>query len=152
MNAARILSKAASLGVSLRLDGDLVRIRGPRDARDCIREDVAANKPEILAYLRRAANDVPDLSKYPVADGGGRFMPWCAPMSPERAASLLADLRGTIGAIADMERWADERRAQLLGLVARQPAAALTDDLEHFQARMRTLQVLARARNGTPFP
>jgi len=159
MNAARILSKATSLGVSLRLDGDLVRIRGPRDARETILAAVAANKSEIMAYLRRAANDTVDLSRYPVADGGGPYSPYVVPMSPERVAGLLNDLRANIGNLADMERWTDAQRAQLLELVARQPVASLSDDLEYFRARLKALhakkhaaEVLARTCNATPSP
>lgn len=147
MNAARILSKATSLGVSLRLDGNLVRIRGPRDARDSIRADVAAHKPEVLAYLRRAMEEVAYLSSYPVADGGGSFMPWCAPMSPERVASVLTELRTIISKVADMEHWADEQRAQVLCLVARQPIASLSDDLEHFRMHLKTLEASHIQRN-----
>jgi len=139
MNAARILSKATSLGVSLRLDGDMVRIRGPRDARETILAAVAANKSEIMAYLRRAANDI-DLARYPVADGGGPYSPYVLPMSPERVAGLLNDLRASIGKLADMEGWPDAHRRRVLDILRRQPAYTLADDLAYFRERLDALR------------
>lgn len=150
MSAAQILNKAALLGVELRLDGDVVRIRGPKNARDAIRLEVSAHKPEIVAYLRCAATAAVDLSHYPFADGP--FMPWCPPKSAAAVAGLLVDLRATVGKVADIEGWADEQRAYLLALLARQPISTLADDLAYFRERLTAIEAVARTCNGTLFP
>ncbi|NKA92048.1 hypothetical protein GO283_00584 [Ralstonia solanacearum] len=148
MKAAQIVSKAVSLGVSLRLDGDMVRIRGPKHARDAILADVAAHKPEIVVYLRCTSSEALHMPGYPVAEYGGPFTPWCAPMSPNRVAGLLADLRATIGRLADIEGWADERRVHLLGMVARQPVSTLADDLAYFRERLSAVEVVERINSA----
>ncbi|MDC6286759.1 hypothetical protein [Ralstonia pseudosolanacearum] len=137
------MSKAQAMGVRLILNGDGVKLRGPADSIAALKPELAAHKPEIVAHLRRAANDASDLSCYPVADGP--FMPWCPPMPPERVEGLLADLRTTIGRVADIEGWTDERRAHLLGLVARQPISTLADDLAYFRERLSAIEATARA-------
>ncbi len=143
MSVASLLSKAQAMGVRLILNGDGVKLRGPADSIAALKPELAARKPEIVAHLRRAANDAADLSHYPVADGP--FTPWCSPMSPERVAALLADLRATIGKVADIEGWTDERRAHLLGLVSRQPVFTLADDLAYFRERLSAIEAVAHA-------
>lgn len=146
MKAAQIVSKAASLGVSLRLDGDMVRIRGPKYARDTILADVAAHKPEIVVYLRHTGSEAPKLPGYPVAENGGPFTPYCLPMTVERVTGLLADLGATIGNLAELEGWTDGQRARILGLISRQPVSTLADDLEYFMNLVHAARAVGRAR------
>ncbi|AST27999.1 hypothetical protein [Ralstonia pseudosolanacearum] len=143
MSVASLLSKAQAMGVRLILNGNGVKLRGPAESIAAIKPELAAHKPEIVAHLRRAANDVADTLRCPVADGP--YMPYMMPMPPERVAGLLADLRTTIGKVADIEGWPDERRAHLLGLVARQPAFTLADDLAYFRERLNAIEAVARA-------
>ncbi|CAJ0773062.1 TubC N-terminal docking domain-related protein [Ralstonia chuxiongensis] len=143
MSVASLLSKAQAMGVRLILNGDGVKLRGPADSIAALKPELAAHKPEIVAHLRRAVDDVTDLSRYPVADGP--YMPYVVPMSPERVAGLLADLQATIGRVADIEGWTGERRANLLGLVALQPVSTLVDDLAYFRERLSAIKAAARA-------
>ncbi|MGA3845970.1 hypothetical protein ACI2UC_20325 [Ralstonia nicotianae] len=145
MNAERVVAKALAMGVRLTLNGNVVKLRGPSDSIAAIKPELAAHKPEIVDYLRRAANNSADLSRYPVADGP--FMPYMAPLSPERVAGLLADLRETISKVADIEGWPDDCLAYLLGLVARQPVSTLADDLAYFRERLNTVESLAGHQN-----
>lgn len=138
MSVAQILSKARAMGVQLILNGDGVKLRGPAESIAAIKPELAARKPEIVAYLRRAANDAPDLAHYPVADGP--YMPYVVPLSSERVAGLLADLRATIGKLADREGWTGDQRAHMLGLVARQPVSTLADDLAYFLHRLEVVR------------
>jgi len=71
-------------------------------------------------------------------------MPYVVPMAPERVEGLLANLRETIGKVADIEGWTVKRRADVLGLVARQPVASLTDDLAYFQEHLSAIEAVAR--------
>ena len=143
MSVASLLSKAQAMGVRLILNGDGVKLRGPADSIAALKPELAAHKPEIVAHLRRAANDVALLSHYPVADGP--YTPYVVPLSPERVASLLADLRATIGRVAAVEGWTGEWRAHLLGLAARQPVSALADDLAYFRDRLSAIEATTRA-------
>ncbi|WP_167309919.1 hypothetical protein [Ralstonia mannitolilytica] len=111
MSVASLLSKAQAMGVRLILNGDGVKLRGPADSIMALKPELAAHKLEIVAHLRRAANDATDLSRYPMADGP--YTPYVVPMSAQRVASLLADLRTAIGAVADIERWTHQPRFRL---------------------------------------
>lgn len=133
MSAKALLADLARAGFRVEARGDKIRI-SPSAVPAALLEAVKEQKPELLAYLRRAANDTVTLSQYPVADGP--FMPWCTPLTPERVAGLLADLRATIGELADIEGWSDERRRYLLSLIARQPVSTLVDDLTYFRDRL----------------
>lgn len=143
MSAAQILSRARAAHVSLWVEGERLRFRGPRDTVDELKPELAAHKPEIVEYLRRAANDAAMLSHYPVADGP--YTPYVVPMSPERVARLLADLRTTIGRVADIEGWTDDYRADLMGLVVRQPVSTLADDLAYFREHLISIEAVTRA-------
>lgn len=143
MSVLNILRRAESLGVRVALNGDAVRLLGRADAVAAIKPEIAAHKPEILGYLRSAANDVEDLSCYPWADGP--YMPYVVPMSSSRVAVLLDERRSTINKLADLEGWADDRRAHLLDLVARQPLSTLADDLTYFRCLLDMAQSVERA-------
>ncbi|MGN8064311.1 hypothetical protein ACTJK4_21855 [Ralstonia sp. 22111] len=147
--AAQILSRARAANISLWVEGERLRFKGPKDAVEELKPELAANKPEIVAHLRRATSDAVDLSRYPVADGP--YTPYVVPLSPERVAGLLADLRATIGELADREGWTGDQRAHMLGLVARQPASTLADDLAYFLHRrelVRAAELAAQAVGG----
>lgn len=143
MNASEIVIRAKASGIHLWVDGPRLKYQGPTAAVDEIRPVLAAHKSEIVDYLQRVANEAADLARYPVADGP--YTPYAVPMSPERVASLLADLRTTIGKVADIEGWTDERRTHLLGLVARQPVSTLADDLAYFRERLAELEAARKA-------
>ena len=143
MNASEIVIRAKASGIHLWVDGPRLKYQGPTAAVDEIRPVLAAHKSEIVDYLQRVANEAADLARYPVADGP--YTPYAVPMSLERVAGLLADLRATIGSVADIEGWTDERRAHLLGLVARHPISTLADDLAYFRERLSAIEAVARA-------
>lgn len=140
MNAERVVAKALSMGVRLTLNGDVVKLRGPAESIAVIKPELAAYKSEVVDYLRRTTDVSEELGRYPVADGP--FMPYMVPLSPERVAGLVADLRAAIGAVADAEGWSDKHRGYVLGLVARQPISTLADDLAYFRFLLDELQVL----------
>lgn len=134
MSVARILTKARAAHVTLWVEGERLRFKGPREAVESLKPELAAHKPEIVACLRRSKNEAADLSRYPMADGP--YMPYVVPMTRERVSTLLADLRATIGKVADIETWSDHYRAHVLTLVARQPISTLADDLAYFRRRL----------------
>lgn len=152
MSVASLLSKARAMGVRLILNGDGVKLRGPAESIAAIKPELAAHKAEIVEYLRTTteiveylrgtASEALHLLGYPTQDGP--FTPYCVPMTPGRVAGLLADLRATIHKVADREGWADERRADLLSLVARQPVSTLADDLTYFRERLSAIEAVER--------
>lgn len=143
MNVSALLDKARAAGVRLILNGDGVKLKGPASAIEAIKPELAPYKSEIVAYLRRMTDDTLHMPGYPTQDGP--FTPYVVPMTPERVAGLLADLRATIGKVADIEGWTDERRAHLLGLVARQPVSTLADDLAYFREHLGAIEAVERA-------
>ncbi|QUP53551.1 hypothetical protein GO998_07120 [Ralstonia syzygii] len=127
MSPFELWCECRRLSVRLTVSGDRLRYQGPEDAVKAMLPVLAENKTAMVAC-------VADLLRYPVADGP--YMPYMVPLSPERVAGLLEDLRATIGEVADIERWMDDHRAHLLGLVVRQPVAGLADDLTYFRERL----------------
>lgn len=142
MSVASLLSKARAMGVRLILNGDGVKLRGPAESIAAIKPELAAHKAEIVEYLRSTASEALQMLGYPTEDGP--FTPYCVPMTPGRVAGLLADLRGVIGKVADLEGWADERQVHLLDLVARQPISTLADDLTYFRERLSAIEAVER--------
>lgn len=53
MSAVRLLATCAQLGVTLTLEGNRIRVRGPRPARDELLPEIRKLKPELLAALKR---------------------------------------------------------------------------------------------------
>ena len=115
--------------------GDRLRYKGPEEAGKAVLPLLAENKAAMVAC-------VADLSRYPMADGP--FMPWCAPMSPDRAAALLDDLKATVSKVADIEGWPADCLTRLLGFAARQPFSTIADDLSYFRERFNTAVMLSK--------
>lgn len=55
MSAARLLTTCADRGVTLTPEGDGLRVRGPRPARDELLPAIRKLKPELLKVLKRPA-------------------------------------------------------------------------------------------------
>ena len=140
MNAQSILADLARAGFRVEARGDKIRI-SPSAVPPALLATVKARKPELLDYLRGAANGAADLSQYPVADGP--FTPYIVPLSAERVSALLGNLRAAISKLADTEKWTDNQREQLLAVVARQPISTLADDLSYFQQRLSAIEAVA---------
>jgi hypothetical protein len=98
VSVAQFLCRAAAIGVTLRLDGDAVKVSGPRAAREAIRPELAAHKPEIIAHLRAAANDAADCAGAMRSCDGGLYLPWGPYLSPDAVLDLRAELVELIGA------------------------------------------------------
>ncbi|MCL9851194.1 hypothetical protein RSP673_011160 [Ralstonia solanacearum P673] len=141
MSPFELWCECRRLSVRLTVHGDRLRYKGPEDAVKAVLPLLAEHKAALVAC-------VADLARYPVADGP--FMPYMTPLSPERVAGLLTDLRKTIGKVADIEGWPDDYRAHLLGLVARQPVSTLADDLAYFRERLNTAAKRTSRNSVTP--
>lgn len=88
------------------------------------------------------------LPGYPVAEDGGPFTPYCAPMSPETLASIRVELVDLIDKLSTVEGWSEAHRARLVETVSRQPLSSLRDDLAYFRARWRAHDAVQRAADG----
>jgi len=55
MTAAALLETCARHGVSLAVEGDALRVRGPRPVRDELLPKIRELKPQLLAMLKRSA-------------------------------------------------------------------------------------------------
>ena len=142
MSPFELWCECRRLSVRLTVHGDRLRYQGPEDAVKTVLPMLAENKAAMVAC-------VADLSRYPMADGP--FMPWCAPMSPDRAAALLDDLRATVSKVADIEGWTTDCLTRVLGLIARQPVSTLADDLAYFRGRLNTATERTSRNSVTPF-
>ncbi|CAJ0689565.1 hypothetical protein LMG18102_01131 [Ralstonia mannitolilytica] len=149
MSIAALMDKARAMGVRLILNGDGVKLRGPAVSVAEVKRELADYKAEVVSHLRRAANDF-TMSSYPLADGP--YLPYVVPMPAEQAAELTSELRTVIGKLADMERWTEAQRAELLALITRQPLSTVADDLAYFRARLNAIEVVARAAMEPDLP
>ncbi|WP_322008282.1 TubC N-terminal docking domain-related protein [Paraburkholderia tropica] len=150
MSIADILSKAQSLGVRLTLDGDTVKMRGPADAIAVIKPEIASRKPEIVGYLRKAAN-----APIPTTDDcvgalrdpdGGPYLPWGPYIDREQLAVMQRDLLAAVEELARRESWPDEYFDHVVYCIERQPISTLRPDLAYFNERLR----IARNSRGGP--
>ncbi|MCA8199194.1 TubC N-terminal docking domain-related protein [Burkholderia vietnamiensis] len=135
---AQFLSKAESLGVRLRLDGEIVRMNGPKEARDAIRADVITYKPEIVAYLRATANSVEraDCEGALRTRDGSLYLPWGPRLPPDEVREMRTELVSLIEAIADYECWPETLRDEVRARAVRGPLADLLPNLHHFRERV----------------
>lgn len=78
---------------------------GIKAAREVIRPELIARKPEIIAHLRAAANDAADSSGALLSDDGGLYLPWGPYLSANEVRRLQAELMKLIGEVADVEGW-----------------------------------------------
>ncbi|MFM0382845.1 TubC N-terminal docking domain-related protein [Paraburkholderia dipogonis] len=152
MNVAQILSKAETMGVRLRIDGELVKLRGPSDAIAALKPEVAAHKPEIMAYLRAASNDSapqPDDCAGALRDpDGGLYLPWGPYLGPDDVRRLRADLCALIECIAAREGWSRDHADDVLARAMRGPLTDLLPNLSHFNERIVTANAEQEARDA----
>lgn len=152
MSVAQILSRAESLGVHLRLEGDIVKMHGPKEARDLIRADIVTHKPQIVAHLRAAANDaesIPDdCVDSPISDDGAPFWPWAPYMQPDDARRMRSELVGMIEDLANLECWPRSLLDDVLTAAVRGPLSALLPDLAYFRERLAEAHAEAEAREA----
>jgi len=149
--AATILGRARALGVSLRVEGDRIKAKGPQPAIEQILPALREHKPELLAALS-GTTAIPDpaessghwlivqsprLEKWfsrPVtrAELGERY-PGAALIALHDATEELrataeqeAELRRLIGRLANAKGFTDAERAEAVANALRRPAEALT--------------------------
>ncbi|GJH04489.1 hypothetical protein [Paraburkholderia terrae] len=139
MNVTQILSKAHTMGVSLSLNGDAVKLRGPAHAIEALKPQLAPFKAEIVAHLRAAAST----AEYVPADcvgvlhdpDGGLFLPWGPYLSPDELKQMRAELVRMIDCLARLEGWARELRDDVMGRAMRAPLSDLLPNMHHFRNR-----------------
>jgi hypothetical protein len=151
MSVAQLLDRAAAMGVTLRLEGDAVKVGGPRAAREVIRPELAAHKPEIVAHLRAASNDaVPaDCVGALRSRDGGLYLPWGVPIPADQVREMQAELLGLIETLADYEGWPKDARDEVLTRATRGPLADLMPNLHHFRERVSEARTEYEARRLT---
>ena len=131
MTPQAILTRAKSMGISLLVDGDQIRVRGPREAIEEMAPMVKRHKPELLAMLKpsRQAARIADT----VFSGEGEGADMCAAFSTAssqsesdagkiRAAVQKGDgLVALVLGVANAFECPPEEVSLLLNLAARDP-------------------------------
>ena len=141
MSIAQLLSKAREMGVTLRLDGDTVMVGGPKAAREEIKPELAAHKPQIIAHLRTAANDVAPGSNECAgalrdADSGAPFLPWGPYINRDQLDAMQRELFAMVDELSKLERWPDDDYDHVVMCIERQPISTLLPDLAYFARRL----------------
>ncbi|MDG0025952.1 hypothetical protein [Trinickia sp. Y13] len=150
MSVAQLLSRAAAMGVTLRLDGDAVKVGGPRAAREEIRPELAAHKPEIVAHLRAAANDANAIPADCVGalrdPDGGLYLPWGPCLSIDDLRRMRAELVAMTEELCSLECWPKRYREDVLSRAICGPLADLMPNLAYFNERLSEARAEAAAR------
>ncbi|MBB5409471.1 hypothetical protein HDG34_003413 [Paraburkholderia sp. HC6.4b] len=152
MNAADIVERAAAMCVRLWIEGERISMEGPSRAVATIKPEIAAHKPEILAYLHGGARAeitlAPAVSAPPSADvaddcagaliapNGGAYLPWGPYLAAYNVRRLRGELFAMVDEVARAERWTHERYADTMRRAANGPLADLLPNIEYFHAKM----------------
>ncbi|WP_175939911.1 hypothetical protein [Caballeronia sp. BCC1704] len=149
MNAAEIVSKARALGVELRTDGTIVNLRGPRDAREKVRPDIAAHKPAVIAYLliEKTRDAVPEACRGALlSEDGGYYLPWGPYLTREALAEWQRELFAVVDELATLEGWPELTYDLIAGQIERQPISTIRPDLAYFRGRLERAKAERRER------
>jgi hypothetical protein len=144
--SAGFFDMARSMGVRLRLEGERVKMIGPAQSLALIKSDLAANKAEIGAHLRAAADDRADCTGALIDPSGGAYLPWGPYLSNKDVLAMRAELVALIEEQAARERWDTQRLNYVLSRAVRGPTSDLLPNLHHFRARLDVLHAQEAAR------
>ncbi|MEM5317244.1 hypothetical protein [Paraburkholderia sp. JHI869] len=141
MNAPEILARARAMGVHLRIDGDRLRMKGPPSALEELKPEVAANKPEIIAFLNAEEGALID----PDPDGGV-YLPWGPYLSPDDVRRTRVELVEMIKALAGLESWPPGLYDDVMTRAVRGPLSDLLPNIAHFAERLTAARAEAETR------
>jgi hypothetical protein len=79
---------------------------------------------------------------------GGAYLPWGPYLAPDDVQRMRTELVAMIEALADLERWPNDHRDDVLGRAIRAPLSALLTDLHHFNERLTAARAEAAARDA----
>lgn len=133
MNAPEVVIKAKALGVRLSLNGDRVKLRGPGSALAELKPEVAAHKPEVMAWLRE--HEEPP------------FWPWAPNLDADDVARLRTELATHIAALAALEHWPRDRLNEVTARAVRGPLSDLLPNVAHFRERVTEAQAEQQAHD-----
>lgn len=139
MSAAEILLRARTLGVRLWIEGDRVKMKGPAEALAELKPEIAANKPEIMAFLKAGGGALID-------PDGGAYLPWGPYLSADDVFRLRAELAELIEDMADAEDWTPAYRDEVLARAMRGPLYDLLPNLAYFRERVAAFYAECEAR------
>jgi hypothetical protein len=121
MSAAALIERAASSGVTIRLDGDRLKINGPRETCDVLLPEIREHKSVIVAYLREAGDEVPDDARH---------------MSAAEFEKLRTEVVWLITELFVLERWSTSFLDGALDDAMAGSLASLMPNLEYFRERV----------------
>ncbi|MGT2471545.1 TubC N-terminal docking domain-related protein [Paraburkholderia terrae] len=134
MSIPSLIRNAEAVGVRIYLRDGRVKLRGPEVAMEAVRASLAPRKAEIIAYLQSAEQQA------------GEFWPWAPYLNADDVRRFRTELVGAIETLAEMERWPDEHRDDVLTRAIRGPLADLLPNLHHFSFRLSEAKAEAAAR------
>ncbi|WP_169740142.1 TubC N-terminal docking domain-related protein [Paraburkholderia acidipaludis] len=167
MSAADIVERAAALGVLLWVEGERISIEGPTRGVASIKPELAARKPEVIAYLLeqeknadapcggnlpagQAANDPPaapdDCAGALTDPDGGPYLPWGPYLAEDNVRRLRAELFAMVDELARAEGWTRERHADTMERAVNGPLSDLLPNIEYFNAKVIERRAEAEAR------
>ncbi|MDH6150488.1 MULTISPECIES: hypothetical protein [Paraburkholderia] len=162
MNAAQIVERATAMRVRLWIEDGRISMEGPARAVATIKPEIAAHKPEILAYLHGGAHAQttpgPAVSAPPGADVAdecagalidpdcGAYLPWGPYLAADNVRRLRAELFAMIDELAHAEGWTRERYADTMGRAANGPLSDLLPNIAYFRAQVIECRAQAETR------
>lgn len=79
---------------------------------------------------------------------GGAYLPWGPYLAPDDVHRMRTELVQMIEALADLERWADELRDDVLSRAIRAPLSALLTDVRYFNERLTAARAEAAVKDA----
>ncbi|HDR9061071.1 hypothetical protein [Burkholderia vietnamiensis] len=150
MSIVAILDKAKSLGVQLRVVGDIVKMKGPADAVATIKPEIAAHKAEIMVFLLSGANAPDNIPADCVgalrSRDGALYLPWGLRIPAEKVDRMHNELIAMIEELADIESWPAGDRDDVLTRAIRGPLADLLPNRAYFSERLTEARAKKAAR------
>ena len=126
--------------MSLSLNGDRLHYEGPEKATDRMLPAMNAHRDDLLECVRAVSDTLID----PVS--GAPYLPWGPFLGTGGVQHFRAELVEIIERLADMERWPEEHRNDVLARAIRGPLADLLPNLRHFKERHADLKAQEAVR------
>lgn len=122
MNPERLIFECRQSGISIRVDGDKIKLRGDSQAVRAAASRLRPYKAELIKHLAAiAAND---------AEICGLYTPYCCPVSPD----LVHELHELIARYAQLYSLSVEATGRIIDAAKRQPLATIPASVKFFSA------------------
>lgn len=121
MNLEQLISECRRSGISIRIDGDKIKLRGDSLVLKAAADRLRPHKTELLNYLATVAAKDANIS--------APYTPYCCPVSPE----LVHELHMLIAQYAQLYNLSKDATARIIDAAKKQPLASVPASVKFFR-------------------